>query len=96
MKAIELLTWLLEESVDTEGMAIVEIDEDFDYEAYFGYQPDTAVPVGKYAYLYGDMVLDCDIDRLKGKADGIYTITTDLQDRKNEKECIIYLLKLED
>ena len=96
MKAMELLSWIICESVDTEGMDIIEIDEDFDFEAFFGYQPDTAVPWGKYAYLYGDTVLDCDIDKLKAKTSGIYTITTDMHDRKNEKKCIIYLLKLED
>ena len=96
MKAMELLKWLIEESIDTEGMDIIEIDEDFDFEAFFGYQPDTAVPMGKYAFLYGDMVCECDVQKLKHKSDGIYTITTDMYDRKNEKDCIIYLFKLED
>ena len=64
MKAIDLLTWLVKESVNTEGMDIIQVDKDFDYETFFGYQPDGDFPVGEYAYLYSDEVTDVDMQRL--------------------------------
>ena len=97
MKAIDLLSWLLTESVDTGGMDIIQVDEDLDFESFFGYQPDGEVPEGKYAYLYGDMVLESDVEKLADKTDDqLYTITTDEEDRRNGGKCVIYLIKLED
>lgn len=96
MKPMEFLKWLIEESSNTDGMDIIDIDDDFDFECFFGYQPDSNIPTGKYAYLYGDMVFKNDIIKLRSIGNGIYTITTDMLDRKNETQCIIYLIKLED
>jgi hypothetical protein len=97
MKAIELLTWLIKESIDTEGMDIIQVDSSFDFESFFGYQPDGNVPDGEYAYLYSDMVLDTDMDRLGEQTDDqVYTITTPMDDKKNGGNTVIYLFKLED
>lgn len=97
MKAIDLLTWLIKECVNTEGMDIIQVDKDFDYETFFGYQPDGDFPVGEYAYLYSDDVTDVDMQRLGELTDDqVYTITTDMEDKKNGGNCVIYLFKLED
>ena len=97
MKAIELLTWLVKESVNTEGMDIIQVDKDFDFETFFGYQPDGEVPEGEYAYLYSDEVTDVDMQRLGEQTDDqVYTITTDMDDKKNGGSCVIYLFRLEE
>ena len=96
MKPMEFLKWLLEESIDTEGMGIIDIDDEFDSECFFGYLPDSHIPTGKYAYLYSDMCFGSDIIKLRSKGNGIYTITTDMSDRMNDTHCIIYLIKLDE
>lgn len=97
MKAIDLLTWLVKESVNTEGMDIIQVDKDFDYETFFGYLPDGDFPVGEYAYLYSDEVTDVDMQRLGELTDDqVYTITTDMEDKKNGGNIVIYLFRLED
>ena len=97
IKAIDLLKWLVNESVDTEGMATIEVDDDFDFETFFGYNPDEPVPCGEYLYAYSDGIYDVDMSRLVTDEECMpYVITTQEKDRRNEKACEIYLLKLED
>ena len=99
IKAIDLLKWLVNESVDTEGMATIEVDDDFDFEAFFGYNPDEPVPCGEYLYIYSDTVDDRDMDDLMRDVEENrkpYVITTSEKDRRNHKVCEIYLFKLED
>ena len=97
MKAIDVLCWLVKESIDTEGMDIIQVDKDFDFEAFFGYKPDGPVPDGEYAYLYGNMVLERDVEKLMDETeDQLYTISTDMDDRNNGGNTVIYLIKLED
>ena len=97
IKAIDLLKWLVNESVDTEGMATIDVDEEFDFEAFFGYRPDEPVPCGEYLYIYSDCIDDVDMSRLVTDEDcKPYVITTSEKDRRNDKVCEIYLFKLED
>lgn len=97
MKAIDLLTWIVKECVNTEGMDIIQVDKELDFECFFGYEPDGDVPDGKYAYLYSDEVTDVDMQRLGELTDDqVYTITTDMEDKKNGGNTVIYLFKLED
>jgi len=97
MKAIDMLTWMVNQTISTEAVSFVSICEDFDYENYFGYAPKDDVPEGEYLYIYGDLVDQCDIDLLLAstKAEPV-RIETDEDDRRNEKKLTIYLFKLED
>ena len=97
MKAKELLKWIVNNDVCTDSMGTVEVDEEFDFKGYFGYQPDGEVPEGEYAYLYSDEVTDVDMQRLGEQTDDqVYTITTDMDDKKNGGSCVIYLFRLEE
>lgn len=99
MKAIGLLKWLIKEGIDTGAMGVVQVDDEFDFKAYFGYAPDVQVPVGEYAYLYSDCVYDADMEQLAkytGTDEQPYVIITEEPDRENGGQMIIYLLKLED
>ena len=97
IKPINLLKWLVNESIDTEGLATIEVDDGFDFEAFFGYNPDEPVPNGEYLYVYSDCVDDMDMSRLVTDEETMpYIITTQDKDRKNGKTCEIYLFKLED
>lgn len=97
MKAIAMLKWIVENHQNTEGMDIIEVDNEFDFESFFGYQPAEQVPEGKYVYLYGDTVNREDMERMiqREKAE-VYSIATDETDNENGGLCIIYLFKLED
>lgn len=44
MKAIAMLKWIVENHQNTEGMDIIEVDNEFDFESFFGYQPAEQVP----------------------------------------------------
>ena len=97
IKAIDLLTWIVRNDVCTEGMNTIEVGEGFDFETFFGYNPDEPVPNGEYLYIYSDCVNDIDMSRLVTDEECMpYIITTQEKDRKNEKACEIYLFKLED
>jgi len=97
MKAIDLLSWLLKEDVETSAMDIIQVDGSFDFESFFGYTPDVTVPDGEYMYMYSDTVLEGDVQRLLDETeDQPYAISTDLDDRKNGGKCIIWLFKLEE
>lgn len=98
IKPIALIKWLVDESIDTEGLATIEVDEEFDFETFFGYNPDEPVPCGLYLYIYSDCVLDADMSRLVTDEEcKPYTITTQEKDRLNENDVTqIYLFKLED
>ena len=97
MKAIGLLKWLIKESIDTGAMGVVQVDDEFDFKAFFGYAPDVHVPDGEYAYLYSDCVMDSDMEQLAKYTDEQpYIIITEEHDRENGGQMIIYLLKLED
>lgn len=97
MKAIDMLTWMVNQAINTEVVSFVSICEDFDYENYFGYAPKEDVPEGEYVYIYGDTVDQSDIDVLLASThyDPV-RIETDEDDRRNEKKLTIYLFKLED
>lgn len=97
MKAKDVLTWLVNQSITTEGMGFIDIDSDFDFESFFGYKPEGDVPDGEYLYFYGDQVLEIDVDFLeKSTHEKLYRIPTDMEDSRNYCKCIIYLIKLED
>ena len=97
MKAIDLLSWLVKDHIETEGMDIIQVDLSFDFEAFFGYNPDEPVPCGEYLYIYSDCIDDVDMSRLVTDEECMpYVITTSEKDRRNDKVCEIYLFKLED
>ena len=95
MKATELLRWIVNESVSTEPMDFVTIDEHFSFERYFGYVPEKPVPMGDYLYLYSDCVPVNALDRLPDLEEQ-YQITTDFTDRSNGGLVFIYLFKLDE
>lgn len=97
MRTKDVLTWLVNQSITTEGMGFIDIDDDFDFESFFGYNPENDVPDGEYLYFYGDMVLEIDVDLLEASTHSkLYRIPTQEDDRKNGGKTIIYLIKLED
>lgn len=97
MKAIAMLKWIVENHQNTEGMDIIEVDNEFDFESFFGYQPAEQVPEGKYVYLYGDTVNREDVERMIQREEAeVYSIATDETDNENGGLCIICLFKLED
>lgn len=97
MKAKDVLTWLVNQSITTEGMGFIDIDSDFDFESFFGYKPEGDVPDGEYLYFYGDQVLEIDVDVLEASTrQKPYRISTEEEDLKNDCKLIIYLIKLED
>jgi len=97
MTAKDVLTWLVNQGITTEGMGFIDIDSDFDFESFCGYKPEGDVPDGEYLYFYGDTVLEIDVDELEASThQKLYRIQTDLKDRLNCCKCIIYLIKLED
>ena len=92
-----MLKWIVENHQNTEGMDIIEVDNEFDFESFFGYQPAEQVPEGKYVYLYGDTVNREDMERMIQREEAeVYPIATDETDHENGGLCIIYLFKLED
>ena len=97
IKPIALLKWIVREDIDTMGMNTIEVDDKFDFESFFGYNPDEPVPCGLYLYIYSDCVLDADMSRLVTDEEcKPYTITTQEKDRLNENDVTqIYLFKLE-
>ena len=97
MKAKDVLTWLVNQTITTEGMGFIDIDSDFDFESFFGYKPEGDVPDGEYLYFYGDMVLEIDVDVLEASThEKLYRIPTEEEDRRNYCKMTIYLIKLED
>lgn len=97
MKAKDVLTWIVNQTITTEGMGFIGIDKDFDFESFFGYNPEKDVPEGEYLYFYGDMVGKMDVDVLEESTHSkLYRIPTQEEDRYNGGKCIIYLIKLED
>lgn len=96
---IVILSWMVKNHIETEGMDIIQVDENFDFECFFGYLPDEPVPDGEYLYIYSDNVDDRDMDDLmRDENDDCmpYVITTPDKDKRNDKVCEIYLFKLED
>ena len=78
-------------------MGTVEVDEEFDFNGFFGYEPAVAkVPTGEYLYVYTDSVLDVDLNRLEVPNEDFVVIVTDNDDRRNGGVAMIYLIKLED
>lgn len=97
MTAKDVLTWLVNQTITTEGMGFIEIDSDFDFESFFGYKPEGDVPNGEYLYFYGDQVLQIDTELLEASThEKLYRVPTQEEDRKNECKLTIYLIKLED
>lgn len=97
IKPVDLLKWIVSECIETESMDIIEVDELFDFERFFGYIPEERVPFGKYLYMYSDCADSMEMSRLITDEECMpYVITTQEKDRKNEKALEIYLFKLED
>ena len=98
MKAKDLLKWIVNNDVCTDSMGTVEVDEDFDFNGYFGYEPAVVkVPEGEYLYIYTDGVSDADLNRLgEVPNEDFVSIVTDNEDKRNGGVAMIYLIKLED
>jgi len=98
MKAIKILKWMLDDSINTEGLFTVEIeDTDFDYESFFGYRPVAPAQPGEYMVVYSDCVNVDYLRRLLGDADEQpCCIPTDNDDHKNGGKCVIYLIRMEE
>lgn len=97
MKAIDMLTWMVKHTINTELVSFVSIFEGFDFQSYFGYDPKDEVPDGKYVYIYGDVVDLSDIDALLVSTHyEPVRIETDEDDHKNGGKTTIYLFKIED
>lgn len=98
IRPINLIKWLANDDIDTESMGTIEVDDDFNFKMFFGYDPDEPVPNGEYLYIWSDSVLDTDMSRLVTDEETMpYIITmSDIKDHKNCKVCEIYLFKLED
>ena len=91
------MTWLVNQSITTDGMGFIDIDSNFDFESFFGYKPEGDVPDGEYLYFYGDQVMEIDVDVLEASThQKLYRIPTKEEDRKNVCKLTIYLIKLED
>jgi hypothetical protein len=98
MKAKELLKWIVNNDVCTDSMGTVEVDEDFDFNGYFGYEPAMVkVPEGEYLYIYTDSVYDVDLEKMgEVPEEDFVGILTDGVDKRNGGVAMIYLIKLED
>lgn len=97
MKAKELLKWIVNNDVSTESMGTIEVDEKFDFNGYFGYEPAVEkVRPGEYLYVYTDSVLDVDLQRLEVAQEDFVCIVTDNEDRRNGGVAMIYLIRMED
>lgn len=98
MKAKELLKWIVNNDVCTDSMGTVEVDEEFDFKGYFGYEPAVAkVPEGEYLYFYGDQVMTDDVELLTASTgEAPYRIPTKEKDEKNGGNLIIYLIKIDE
>ena len=94
MKAKDILKWVLDEQINTEGIAIVPIDNDHEFsnqqdflETFFGGTSDRELSEGDYMYVYSDVVPDYSLNKLKELEDGKITLEGD--------ETSIYLFKVE-
>lgn len=98
MKAKDFLKWLVDNSINTESMQTVTIDNEFDYEGYFGNPPLWLAEPGEYVAVWTDSVLSVDLEKLKGHfVGGPYTVVpTDSKDNRNGGLTAILLIKLED
>ena len=98
MKAKELLKWIVYNDVCTDSIGTVEVDEEFDFNDYFGYEPAMVkVPEGEYLYIYTDSVSDTDLQRLgEVPNEDFVCIVTDNEDKRNGGVAMIYLIKLEE
>ena len=95
MKAKELLKWIVNNDVCTDSMGTIEVDEDFDFNGYFGYEPAAKVQPGEYLFVYTDSVLDVDLQRLEVPNEDFACIVTDNEDRRNGGVTMIYLIKID-
>jgi len=97
MKAVDLLTWVVNQNVSTDGMGFVPIDSEFDYEDFFGYEPAVKAKEGQYLYVYGDEVLDVDIDVLTASTgEAPVIIRTPCEDKRNGGKVNIYLIRIDE
>ena len=99
MKAKDFAKWVVNDSINTEGMHLATIDKEFDYEAQFGNPPLWDVDPGEYVAIYTDCISLSDINNLKRYylEDGHYTIVpTDSKDNRNGGMTAILLIKLEE
>lgn len=97
ISSFDILKWMVNENINTEGIGNIEVDEEFDFESAFGYAPDEPVPYGCYLYIYSDTVSDVDMSKLVTDEEcKPYTITTQEKDRLNGNDVTqIYLFKME-
>lgn len=97
MKSVDVLTWVVNQSISTDGLGFVPIDSEFDYESFFGYEPAVKAEEGQYLYVYGDEVLEVDIDVLTASTgEAPVIIRTPLEDRRNGGNMNIYLIKIDE
>lgn len=102
MKAIEFLKWMVDNNISAESMGFVPIDEEFDYEKFFGHKPLWNIPAGEYLWLYTDCIDSCDVDKLKeiylkpGEKTEYTIIDTKEPDHRNGGRTAILLFRLEE
>lgn len=60
MRAIDILKWVCYVGKESDYFNVLEIDEDFDFESFFGYDHDAVEP-GNYFFFYTDCVEDREI-----------------------------------
>jgi hypothetical protein len=102
MKAIDLLRWISYEGITGEYYNVLNIDEDFDFESFFGYKFETK-EYGNYFCYYTDMIdsmgimfpTDNACHKLSGPIFPTFSIETDSVDKWNEK-VFIHFYKIED
>lgn len=55
MKAIDILKWVAYIGTESENFNVIEIDEDFDFESFFGFNHEP-VESGNYFFYYSDSI----------------------------------------
>lgn len=102
MKAIDLLRWASYEGVPSEYFSIVNIDEDFDFEMWFGY-PCPGNFSGNFFYYYSDCIdhedirfpLDNACHKLSEPIKPTFSIDTENFDKYGQ-EIYIHFYKIDD
>ena len=97
MKSVDVLTWVVNQTIITEGMGFVSVDSEFDYKSFFGYGPAVPAEEGQYLYVYGDQVAETDIDVLTAATREAPTIIrTPYEDKRNGGMVNIYLIRIDE
>ena len=110
MKAINMIEWMVDASIDAEYLQLWDLDEDTDYTVTFGYEPAVKPSAGKYVVMWSDTIGDVKwpyVVRRMQDEDGAWrnrrenvqpdcVLLTDETDKKNGGVAMIMLFKLED